>query len=74
MKHHISWLMGSAILIACLSLQGCTTKNWYQAAQENRKQACIKEPPGQYQACLEQYDKSFEEYEAERREALGDEK
>ena len=50
---------------------GCSNKSMYQAAQENRKQSCIKEPtPDLQQRCLEQLEESYEDYEKKRQEAL----
>lgn len=64
--------LASSLVLICIMLSGCTAKNLYQAAQENRRQNCIHEPPGQYEACLEEYSESYEEYEEKRQSLLKD--
>jgi|GEM_PF-704340 len=63
-------LMNLLSLVAILLLSACSSKAFYDNAQQNGKQACIEEPPGMYQACLDRYNKSFENYEQERKEVL----
>lgn len=60
-----------AVLIASLQVLGCTNKSMYNAMQENRRQACIKQPTmEQQQACLKEFEESYEEYEKKRQEAI----
>ncbi|MCV6620861.1 MAG: hypothetical protein OIF51_03810 [Cellvibrionaceae bacterium] len=52
-----------------LAVQACTQQDIYEIAQDNRKQACDKEPLAVQEQCRQQYEQSFEEYQRER-EAL----
>ncbi|NVK89388.1 MAG: hypothetical protein HWE13_14725 [Gammaproteobacteria bacterium] len=64
-----SWWL--AILIV---LSGCTAQGVYENAQKNGRDACIKEPPGLYDECIKRFEKSYDEYEQERKEALEESK
>jgi hypothetical protein len=59
------------ITIAALQTIGCTSKNLYQAMQENRRQACLKQPTIELQqACIKEFEDSYEDYEKKRQEAI----
>jgi hypothetical protein len=61
----------ATIFIACLSVLGCTSKSLFNAMQENRRQACIKQPTIELQqACIKDFEESYEDYERKRQEAI----
>ena len=50
-----------------LALQGCTTEQWYNAANQSSEHHCRKQPPGESQKCLDELNKkSYSDYEKER--------
>jgi hypothetical protein len=53
-----------------LLLVGCSTKGNYEAIQVGQRNECLKQRPGQYDECMGKTNKSYEEYERERKEAL----
>jgi len=55
-------------LIAAFFLTGCSSKAIYENIQINNRNACTKEPPSQYEKCIERANKSYEEYERELKE------
>jgi hypothetical protein len=59
------------IIVMLLGVAGCSNKAIYDNAQLNQRNECIKEPPLTYFECVERTNKSYEEYERERKETLG---
>lgn len=51
---------------------GCTSRGWYDSAQNDQRWRCDSEPLSQQKECREQTSMSFDEYERER-EAILDE-
>lgn len=51
---------------------GCSNKAVYEDIQRNNRQECNSVPPAQYEECVERSNKSYEEYERERRAVVGD--
>ena len=56
------------LLITAFVLSGCSNKAVYDNIQINNRNACAKGPPSQYEECIERTNKSYEEYERERKE------
>ena len=56
------------LLIVVFFLTGCSNKAVYDNIQINNRNACVKAPPFQYEECIERTNKSYEEYEQERKE------
>lgn len=55
------------LAVALLAAQGCTTEQWYNAANQSSEHHCRKQPPGESQKCLDELNKkSYGEYEKER--------
>ena len=54
------------ILMLC-GIAGCSNKAIYDNARLNQRNECIKEPPPTYFECVERTNKSYEEYERERK-------
>jgi len=63
-------------LLALITLlpAGCSNKQLYNAAQENRRQECAKLPQVRYEDCMRDYDTPYEDYERERQGRISDEK
>lgn len=49
-------------LMMCIFLSACTTKNLYNAVQENRLFECNQMQGLKKDECIVQYNKSYEEY------------
>jgi len=56
------------LLIVVFFLAGCSNKAVYENIQINNRNSCAKVPPPQYEECIERANKSYEEYEQERKE------
>lgn len=59
------------IILMLFGIAGCSNKAIYDNARLNQRNECIKEPPPAYLECVERTNKSYEEYERERKETLG---
>lgn len=57
-------------LLVAFAATACSNQQLYDAAQHNHEQKCLKQPPAMYQACMAEFDKSYQEYEKERQEVL----
>jgi len=49
-------------------IAGCSNKAIYDTFRLDQRYKCAKEPPTTYFECIERTNKSFEEYERERKE------
>jgi hypothetical protein len=58
------------VIVGATLLSACSNRALYETAQNNRRNACLKELPAQAQKCLETVSKSYEEYERERQALL----
>ncbi|WP_440877332.1 hypothetical protein [Thalassotalea sp. PLHSN55] len=58
----------SCSVLILLALSACTSKQLYQAGQGQQRSQCINDAAtaDEHRACLNQEQKSFEEYERER--------
>ncbi len=63
-------LSASIILISLCC--GCSNQQVYDSVQNNRKFNCLKAPISEYEECIQQYEMSYAEYEAEREKLLSD--
>ena len=63
----ITHLLVLALLVA---VSGCTSKQLYNAAQQNRLQQCSELQGAQRDECEAQYQKDYDTYERERPEVL----
>jgi hypothetical protein len=67
-------LLGVAALTILLGA-GCTNEAAYEMMQRNKQQACGRMAEGQAREdCLRGYEKTFNEYERERRRVVGNKK
>lgn len=60
----------ATLLASTLLLASCSTANWYQGAKASGEAECRKLPPGQYEECMRNYDKTYNEYTKQREEAI----
>lgn len=63
--------MKTTVLILLL-LAGCSSKGTYEGIQADNRIECSKLPPSQYDECIERANKSYEEYEYERKQTIED--
>ena len=59
-------------ILLLLLLVGCSSKGTYEATQVGQRNDCLKQPPAQYDDCMSKANKSYEQYERERKESLED--
>ena len=63
------------MILLCLVisvLAGCSYKGVYDGIQTSKQNECAKLPSSQYGACMEKANKSYDEYERERKESLSE--
>lgn len=58
------------MVIALLLLTGCSTKGVYQDLQRNKHNQCVQLPVSEYQKCMQDMSKSYEEYQQQREQVL----
>jgi hypothetical protein len=58
------------MLLAHILVAGCSNKAVYDNLQHNQRLRCEQLPLSEYERCMRNTDKSFEEYERERKEYL----
>lgn len=56
------------MILIMFGVAGCSNKAIYDSMQVNQRNECIKEPPTTYFKCIERTNKSYDEYERERKE------
>jgi hypothetical protein len=60
-----------SILFVLISLSGCSSKAFYESTQPKYDEnECRKLPPNQYDKCIKQEAKPYEEYKKEREEVI----
>lgn len=67
-----AWYRASALLLLCLGASGCSNQNVYNAIQESQRVNCQQYPDTRYEACMQQLDKPYGDYEAEREALAGE--
>lgn len=60
------------IILAASVLAACSNRAMYDDMRRHQQTDCLKEPPSRYDECIDRADKSYEEYERERKEVLED--
>jgi hypothetical protein len=58
------------IVLAVLGAVGCSSRAVYDNMRIHQRNECLKEPPPAYFECIERANKSYEEYQRERKELL----
>ena len=59
------------LFLVMMYLTGCSNRGVYEGIQVSNRNECFKLPPSQYDECVENTNISYDEYERERKEALG---
>ncbi|MFK8012718.1 MAG: hypothetical protein AB8B80_11790 [Marinicellaceae bacterium] len=49
---------------------GCSYRSAYEGMQASNRFDCTKQPPSQYDECMESANKSYDQYERERKQTL----
>ena len=72
MKNQSTSVLKFAFLaLVCLSFSGCSSKGLYESTQPKYDEnECRKLPPHQYEECMNQEAKTYEEYKREREEII----
>lgn len=60
------------ILLFIFLAAGCSNRAVYENLQINKRTECSKLPLSEYDQCIAGIDKSYDEYERERQEVIGD--
>ena len=58
------------IFLIFLIIAGCSSRVAYEGIQASNRSECSKLPPSQYDKCMNNANKSYDEYERERKEAI----
>jgi len=59
------------LALVCISFSGCCSKELYESTQPKYDEnECRQLPPHQYEECINQEAKTFEEYKREREEII----
>lgn len=58
------------LFLVLLTLVGCSNRGIYEGIQAGNRNECLKLPPSQYRECMEKANKTYDEYERERKEAI----
>ena len=56
------------VILVMFGIAGCSNKAIYDKFRLDERNKCAKEPPSTYLECIKRTDKSYEEYEHERKE------
>ena len=51
-------------------LAGCSARGSYESIQSSKRYDCAKLPASQYDACMEQANRSYDEYQRERQQVI----
>ena len=58
------------IVLVMFGVAGCSNKAIFGTFRLNERNKCVNEPPPIYSECIERTNKSYEEYERERKESM----
>lgn len=56
------------IILLSLEIAACSNRAIYDNIRIHQRNECLKEPPSRHKECMERANKSYEEYERERRD------
>jgi hypothetical protein len=65
-------MKGICLFLVLLFLCGCSYRGAYEGIQAGNRNECYKLPLAQYDECMRKANKSYDEYERERKEAMGE--
>ena len=58
------------IFLIFLIIAGCSSRGAYEGIQASNRIECSELPPPQYDECMNNANKSYDEYERERKEVI----
>jgi hypothetical protein len=58
------------MVLVLISFSGCSNKVIYDNLRLNQRQKCAEQPESNYVECVKRTNKSYEDYERERKELL----
>lgn len=64
--------MKAALLVMILLMLGCSNQAYYDQQQFANRNECYQLPLSQREECLQKTNKTFAEYERERKELIGE--
>lgn len=59
------------IILIFIIIAGCSNRGVYEGIQASNSFECSKLPPSQYDECMKSASKSYDNYERERKETIG---
>jgi len=60
------------LFLVILLLSACSNRGVYEGIQTGKRNDCLRLPSPQYEECMKDANKSYDEYERERKEAIGE--
>ena len=63
----------SVLLVVVLFMAACSNRAVYENVQISKRNECATLPQPQYESCMKETSKTYNEYERERKELLDDE-
>ncbi len=58
------------VFLIFLIIAGCSSRGAYEGIQAGDRSKCLSLPPSQYDECMKNANKSYDEYERERKEEI----
>ncbi len=58
------------VFLIFLIIAGCSSRGAYEGIQASNRFECFTLPPSQYDECMNNANKSYDEYERKRKEAI----
>ena len=59
------------VIVILFITAGCSSRGHYEGFRTSNRIECSKLPPSQYDECMNNANKSYDEYKRERKEAAG---
>lgn len=58
------------MLLMAVSIVGCSQRAVYENIQHHNRQECAKLPESEFEECMNNAERSYDEYQEKRREAI----
>ena len=62
---------GACMLFILIGLMACTQQQYYEGLKSGSMSSCLDYPESEYEDCIEQTSKSYEQYKDAREEIIG---
>lgn len=59
------------LIFVLVTLYGCSNRAVYEGIQTGNRNECVELHPSQYDECMDEANRSFNEYERERKASVG---